>query len=176
MIMTNNTEENINKSFRLYDETIWLIGFGLLFLTYKAFASDKLFEQKLYDILGILLIWVIVLFKTHVIYIKDERTVIFQGILRQIVLNPKDIVEYQEWVRGGRLVHHRGSIFLWPYIEKQDELKSLLTVLNPQIKFRDIANEGTKTNTRVVIIVLAVFAYFGWLIWSLFHGITNSFK
>ncbi len=174
--MTTNPEEKIKKTFRLYDETIWIIGFGLLFLTYKAFVSDKLFEQKLYDILGILLIWVIVLFKTHIIYIRDSQTIIFQGILRNIELNPKNIIEFQEWVRGGRLVHQRGSIFLWPYIEKQGELKSILKAINPQIKFRDIANEGTKTNGRVVIIVIAVFTYFGWLIWSLFHGITDSFK
>ncbi|HAS54788.1 MAG: hypothetical protein A2X56_14200 [Nitrospirae bacterium GWC2_57_13] len=174
--MTANSDEKINRTFRLYDETIWIIGFGLFFLTYQALWSNKSFEQKIYDVLGILLLWGIVLLKTHRIHISDMRTVIFQGLLRRIVLNPRDILEYQEWVRGGRLVHHGGSIFLWPYIEKQGELKSILKAANPQIKFRDISEEGTKTNVRVLIIVIAMFAYFGWLIWSLFHGIMNSFK
>lgn len=174
--MTANSDEKINRTFRLYDETIWIIGIGLLFLTYQAFSSSKSLEQKIYDVLGILLLWVIVLLKTHRIHIRDTRNAVFQGLLRKIVLNPRDILEYQEWVRGGRLVHTGGSIFLWPYIEKQGELKSILKAANPQIKFRDIAAEGTKTTARVVIIVVGVFAYFGWLIWSLFHGITNSFK
>ena len=174
--MIINPEERINKTFRLYDGTIWIIGFGLLFLTYQAFSSSKSFDQKLYDGLGVLIAWVIVLFKIHAIHIKDSRTVIFQGIFRKIVLDTKDITEYQEWVRGVRLAHHGGSIILWPYIEKQGELKSILRTIGPQIKFRDLAAEGTKTNCRVAIIVIAIFAYFGWLTWSLFHGITNSFK
>ncbi len=70
-------------------------------------------------------------------------------------------------------MHKGGSILLWPYVEKQGELKRILSTMNPEIKFRDLAAEGTKTTARVAIIVLALFVYFGWLIWSLFHGITK---
>jgi len=176
MNMSINSDEKINKTFRLYDETIWIVGIGILYLTYKAFSSSKSFELKLYDILNMLMLWVIVLFKIHVIRVQDSRTIIFQGIFRKIILNPREITEYQEWVRGGRLVYQGGSIILWPYIEKQGELKRILRTITPEMKFRDITAEGTKTNCRVAIIVLAMFAYFGWLIWSLFHKITQSFK
>jgi hypothetical protein len=171
--MPINTENKIDRAFRLYDGTIWLVGFGLLFLTYKAFSSGKPFEQILYNSLGLLFVWIFVLLKVWVIQIKDARTVVFRGLLRENKIDPRDINEYQEWVRGARVVHKGGSILLWPYVEKQGELKSLLTTMNPEIKLRDLSAEGTKTTTRVVIIVLAVFAYFGWLIWSLFHGISK---
>jgi hypothetical protein len=163
-----------NKSaFRLYDESIWLIGFGLLFLTFKAVNSDRPFEQKIYNSLGLLFVWIFVLLKVWVIQIKDARTIIFRGLLRNTEIDSKDINEYQEWVRGARVVYKGGSILLWPYVEKQGELKSILREMNPEIIFRDLAQEGTKTSFRVAMIVLAVFGYFGWLIWSLFHGITK---
>jgi hypothetical protein len=171
--MTTNTENKITRAFKLYDETIWLVGFGLLFLTYKALISDKPLEQKLFNSLGLLFVWIFVLLKVWVIQIKDARTVVFRGLLRENKIDPKDINEYQEWVRGARVMHKGGSILLWPYVEKQGELKSILSTMNPEIKFRDLAEEGTKTTVRVAIIVLAMFAYFGWLIWSLFHGITK---
>lgn len=171
--MATSTENKSTRAFKLYDETIWLIGFGLLFLTYKAFISSIPFEQKLYNSLGLLFVWVFVLLKVWVIQIKDTRQVVFRGLLRENKIDPGDIKEYQEWVRGARVVHKGGSILLWPYVEKQGELKSILSSMNPEIKFRDLAEEGTKTTLRVVIIVLAMFAYFGWLIWNLFHGITK---
>ena len=171
--MTINTDNKIAKAFKLYDETIWLVGFGLLFLTYKALISDRPFEQKLYNSLGLLFVWIFVLLKVWIIQVKDARTVVFRGLFREIVVDPKDINEYQGWVRGARLVHKGGSILLWPYVEKQGELKSILGTMNPDIKFRDLAAEGTKTTARLVIIVLALFVYFGWLIWSLFHSITK---
>ena len=166
------TKEN-KSAFRLYDETIWLIGFGLLFLTYKSFNSDRPFEQVIFNSLGLIFVWIFVLLKVWIIQINDDQTIVFRGLLRNNVIDPKDIREYQEWVRGARVVHKSGSILLWPYVEKQGELKSILRALNPEIKLRDLAEEGTKTTARVVILVLALFAYFGWLIWSLFHGITK---
>ncbi len=169
-------EGKINETFRLYDESIWIAGLGLLFLSWEALEPGKSFEQKLRIIPGILLAWVIVLFKVHKIHIKDARTIIFQGIFRKIILDPQNIDEFQEWVRGARIVYKGGSIILWPYIEKQGQFKSSLKSINPNILFRDISKEATKTNIRVAFIVLGVFAYFGWLFWSLFHGITQSFK
>jgi len=176
MNITNNPEKKINKKFRLYDEVIWIVGFGLLFLTFKALMSSKPLDQKLLDILGVLWVWIFMLLKIHLIHIKDVQNIIFQGIFRKIILQPRDIHEYQEWVRGARIVYKGGSIILWPYIEKQGELKSILKALNPQIQLRDLAAEGTKTTFRVVLIMIAMFTYFGWLFWSLLHGITNSLK
>ena len=166
----------INETYRLYDESIWLVVIGLLFLTWRAFDGDQSFEHKLYRISGILLAWVVVLLKVHKIHIEDSQTIIFRSLFQKIVLNPQDISDFQEWVRGARVVYKGGSIILWPYIEKQGQFKSTLQAINPNIVFTDISNEGTKTNVRVVLLVLGIFAYFGWLIWSLFHGITQSFK
>jgi hypothetical protein len=111
-----------------------------------------------------------------VIKLKDSRMVVFRGLLREITDDPKDIKEYQEWIRGARVVHKGGSILLWPYVEKQGDLKIMLSTMNPDIKFRDLAAEGTKTTARVTLIILALFVYFGWLIWGLFHGLTSYHK
>ena len=166
----------INETYRLYDESIWIIGIGLLFLTGKAIDEVLSSEHRLYNISGLLLAWLVVLFKVYKIHIEDSRTIIFRSLFQKIVLNPQDISDFQEWVRGARIVYKGGSIILWPYIEKQGQFKSTLQSINPNIVFTDSSKEGTKTNFRVFLIVLVVFAYFGWLIWSLFHGITQSFK
>jgi hypothetical protein len=170
------SQGKFNETYRLYDESIWLVGIGLIYLTWSAFDGVLSSEHKLYSIPGLLLAWVFVLLKVDKIHIEDSRTIIFRSLFRSIVLNPQDITAYQEWVRGARVVYKGGSIILWPYIEKQGQFKGTLQAINPNIVFVDISKEGTKTNIRVAVIVLGIFAYFGLLIWSLFHGITQSFK
>ena len=164
------------RFFRLYDEAFGLLAVALIFLTYEAFDPAKSFEQKLFAIPSIVLIWVLILFKIHRIEVIDSQTIIFRGLFRKIQATPKDILSVQDWLRGVRIVLKGRSLILWPFIERQGEFKALLRSLNPEIEIKDMSNEATKSTGRAGLIILGMFLYFAWLIWHLFSDFTHKLK
>jgi hypothetical protein len=175
-------ESNMNdlskatKTFRLYDEAIWIFIFGLAYLTYEVFTSNRGLEFKLFSILNVAFIWILLLFKIHKIEVRDANTIIFKGVLRKIKVTPQEIVSLQDFLRGSRIVLRGKSLILWPFIERQAGFKALLRNLNPDIKITDVSNEVTKTHTRAGLILLGLFLYFGGLIVFLFYDITHHCK
>ena len=163
------------KYFNLYDSSfLILIPAGLIFLTYKAFEPAKSFEQKLFEIPSIELIWILILCKTHRIEVINANEILFRGLFRKIKVSPKDIISIQDWLRGVRIVLKEKSIILWPFIEKQGEFKTLMRELNADIEIKDMSNVFMESPVRVGIAVLGVFIYFGLLIWVLFYNFTHN--
>ncbi len=162
------------RTFRLYDGSIVILPFGLIYLTYEVIDPAKSFEQKLFAIPPIALIWGLILFKIHRIEVIDSRIIVFRGLFREIKVKPNDILSVQDWLRGVRIVLKKRSFILWPFIEKQGEFKALLRSLNPDIEIKDMSNEATKSMARGGILILGMFLYFAWLIWSMFYNITSN--
>lgn len=166
-----------NRIFKLYESSlIWVAIGALLFLTYDAFTGNHSLSFKAIDLLIISVACVTVLFKVWQIEIPNDNTVIFRCICRKITVSPEEIVSFQEWLRFIRVVVKDKSIILWPYIDKQPQLKSILLSLNPKIKFIDESEEVTKSGFRILFLVLGVFIFLvGLAVW-LFYNFTHCFK
>jgi len=91
--------------------------------------------------------------------VSNDKTIIFRGILRKIIVSAEDRDSFQAWVRGMRLLMKVKSIILWPFIENQNQFKSLLSNLNLSIKFVDESDEATKSGKRIFLLMLAFFLY-----------------
>jgi hypothetical protein len=166
-----------NTVFKLYEPSLTRLAIGaLLFLTYDAFTGNHSLSFKAIDLLIISVACVTVLFKVWQIEIPNDNTVIFRCICRKITVSPEEIVSFQEWLRFIRVVVKDKSIILWPYIDKQPQLKSILLSLNPKIKFIDESEEVTKSGFRILFLVLGVFIFLvGLAVW-LFYNFTHCFK
>ena len=171
----NSTEQTV-KSFNLYDETFIILIFALIFFTYEALDPNKSFDQRLVAIPPVALFWIIFLFKIHRIEVVGPKTIIFRGFIRNIKIAPDDIVSIQDYLRGVRIVLKKRSFILWPFISKQGEFKALIRSLNPDVELRDMSNEATQTPSRSGFLLIGVFIYFAWLIWSLFNSFTHNIK
>ncbi len=176
METNNQHEKSINKSFRLYDDSVWLLAFAVIYFTYNTIDPSKTFEQRIFTFPALLFVWVIILFKIHKIHVLNSETIIFRGIFRKTIIRPRDINAVHDWLRGVRVVFSGGSLILWPFIEKQAEFKALVKQLNPDVDFKDMSSEATQKPYRVVLILLGLFLYFGWLIWSGFHDPTRFLR
>lgn len=169
-------QEKTVKSFNLYDEAFVILIFALLYFTYEAFEPSKSFNQKIIAIPPVAMFWILFLFKIHRIEVIEPTTVIFRGFFRNIKTTPEDILSIQDWLRGVRIVLKGRSLILWPFIVKQGEFKALIRSLNPKVEIKDMSNEATKTSTRSGLLLIGVFIYFAWLIWSLFYSFTHNIK
>jgi hypothetical protein len=164
-----------SKTFKLYDnQTIWILAIALLVITYKTATKNYRYsELQITAFLNIALLWILALFKIWKIEVLDNKTIVFRGILRKIIVSPEEIISFQDWMRGIRIVLKDKSIILWPYIDKQDQFKSLLSNLNSNIKFIDEAHEATKSGKRVFLLTFGVFLYLAGLAAWLFYVFTH---
>lgn len=164
----------VNKTFRLYDSTMVLVIIGLIYFTYITFTDDRQLATNPFYLLNLALVWILFLFKIHMIKVPNQNTLIFKGVFRKIQLNPNDIVSFQDLLRGVLVVTKNKSIILWPFIDRQGEFKSLLKNLNPEIKFVDVSELITNYPSRAGLLLLGLFVYFGGLIGFLFWHFTHN--
>jgi hypothetical protein len=162
------------KNFKLYDQSIWIAAIGLVVLTYKSLTQNYPPALQIIALLNVVIIWIIALLKTWQIEVSDDKTITFRGILRKIVVSSDDIVSFQDWLRGIRIVLKTKSIILWPFIDNQNQFKACLSNLNPNIEFIDESEEATKTNKRVLFLILGVFLYLAGLGVWLFYNFTHN--
>lgn len=165
--------DKINRTYRLYDEVMWIVVLGLLYFTYEAFTNDRVLKFKIASIFNVTLVWIFLLFKTHKIEVHDQNTILFKGVFRKIIVNPQDIILFQDLLRGVRVVCRKRSIILWPFIEKQGEFKALLRNLNPNIQMVDVSNKVVSSNKRLGFLFFGLFVYLGGMIAFLFYQFTH---
>ena len=166
--------EKTIRTFKLYDGVWVVIVLAIFSLTYTAFGPEKTFNQKVYAFPGVAWLWILILFKIYKIEVVDSTTIIFRGLFRKIKVHPKEIISVQDWLRGIRIVLKGRSIILFPFIDKLGEFKALVRGLNPEVTIKDMSNVATNSITRAGLIVIGVFLYFAWLIWSLFKSFTQN--
>lgn len=169
-----DSQNILNKTFRLFDAAIFFAVIGLLYFTYEAIVDSRPLESRLIFTINLAAVWFLFLFKIHLVSIPDRNTVIFKGIFRKIKVSPQDIVSFQDLLRGVRIVLKNKSIILWPFIARQGEFKILLRNLNQEIEFVDVADMATKTPSRIVLLLLGMFTYFAVLTGALFYHFTHN--
>jgi hypothetical protein len=174
--MNNDNEkgQNLRREFRLYDDAYWIVVVGLLFFTYDAFTDDVEWRVRIISTLNVTFWWVLVLFKIHTIGFRNGNTLIFKSFLRRITVNPKDIIAFQDALRGLRIVLKDKSIILWPFIERQGEFKTLLQSLNPDIKLVDVSHEATKSPVRQGLFFLGLIIFVGLSLAGWYYQIIHS--
>jgi hypothetical protein len=165
-----------NKIFKLYDQSIWIAAIGLVVLTYKSLTRNNPPALQITAFLNTAVIWIIALFKVWQIDVSDDKTITFRGLLRKIIVSADDVVSFQDWLRGIRIVLKNKSIILWPFIENRDQFKSLLSTLNPNVKLVDESDEATKSSIRIVLLMLVIFLYLAGLGVWLFYSFTHDLK
>lgn len=150
----------MKNEYKLYDESYWIVVFALFYITYDVVTADRELQSRVLSALSVTFWWVLILFKVHAIECHDEGTLIFKGILRKTTVHAKDIIAFQDALRGLRLVLKNKSIVLWPFVERQGEFKILLKSLNPDIEFIDVSNEATKSTARLGLLFWGMIVLF----------------
>lgn len=163
----------IKSEYKLYDHSIIILPLALCYFTYKLFTSEIPFYYPGSLFIFTLWIWIMVLFKVHKIKVYEDNTIRFQGLIRNIDINVSQITEVQDWLRFVRVKLHKGSLILFPFIDKLGEFKSEIRSMNPESKVKDVSNNFFNSKFALIITLLVMFLFFGAMIAVLFYRFTH---
>ncbi len=164
---------NVLKAFKLYDEALLIALFGLSYLTYQIMKSESLFYFSYPSVIFVVFLWILMSFKVHRIEILKDQSIRFRCAFRKIDLKASDITEIQDWLRFVRIKYNRGSLILFPFIDKLGEFKLEIKSINSEAKIKDVANNFFDSKWRVVLLMVVIFVYFGGLIYYYFWKFTH---
>ena len=163
----------IKSEYRLYDHAIIILPFALCYLTYELFTSDVPIYYPGSSFLATLWAWIVVLFKIHRIKIYDDNIMRFQGLIRNIDLNANRITEIQDWLRFVRVKYDKGSLILFPFVEKLGEFKAEIRSLNSETKIKDMSNNYFDSKYSLGLTLVGMLIFFGCMIAFLFYRFTH---
>jgi hypothetical protein len=175
LLRTDIRDENaqIKSEYRLYDHAIIILPFVLGYVTYELFTSEVPIYYPGSSFLATLWIWIVVLFKIHRIKVYDDNALRFQGIIRNIDIDASDIIEIQDWLRFVRVKLNKGSLILFPFVDKLGEFKAEIRSLNPETKIKDMSNNYFDSKYSLGLTLLGMLIFFGCMIAFLFYRFTH---
>lgn len=163
---------NVSKTFKLYDEAIFIALIGLSFFTYRLVVSESPIYLSYPSIFFVAWLWILILFKIYRIEILKDNIVRFRCAFRNIDLKASDITEIQDWLRFVRVKYDKGSLILFPFVDKLGDFKFEIKSINSDAKINDVANNFFDSKWRVILLMLAIFTYFIALIYYYFWKFT----
>jgi hypothetical protein len=170
---SKDLDNSIKSEYKLYDHAITILPLALCYLTYELFTSDVPFYYPGSSFIFTLWIWIMVLFKVHKIKIYKDKVIRFQGLLRNIDIDASQITEVQDWLRFVRVKLKRGSLILFPFVEKLGDFKSEIRAMNPESKIKDISNSFFDSKFGWIIALIGMFLLFGCMIAIRLYRFTN---
>lgn len=170
---SRDVEEFIKSEYKLYDHAVIIIPLALCYLTYELFTSEVPFYYPGSSFLLTLWILIMVLFKVHKVKIYEDKVIRFQGILRNIDIDASQITEVQDWLRFVRVKLKKGSLILFPFIDKLGDFKSEIRAMNPESNIKDISNSFFDSKFGWIITVIGMFLLFGCMIAIRLYRFTN---
>ena len=159
----------IKSEFKLYDHAIIILPLALCYFTYKLFTSELPFYYPGSSFVFTLWLWIMVLFKVHKIKIYEDNVIRFQGLIRNIDINSSQITEIQDWLRFVRVKYGKGSLILFPFIDRLGEFKTTIRSLNPKSKVKDVSNSFFDSKYGAILALAGIFQFFGFMIAMLFY-------
>ncbi|MFH2044115.1 MAG: hypothetical protein ABIK92_03095 [Pseudomonadota bacterium] len=169
---TRDVEFLVKSEFKLYDHSIVILPLGLCYFTYRLFTSEVPFYYAGSSLAFTLWLWIMVLFKVHKIKVYEDNIIRFQCLIRNIDIEASRITEVQDWLRFVRVKFEKGSLILFPFIDKLGEFKSEIQSLNPELKVKDISNNFFDSKFALIITLIGMFLFFGVTIAVLFYRFT----
>jgi hypothetical protein len=159
------------QAYRISKEIRGLILFSAIVSTLYLFFGGTL-RQELVFIIAILS-WGSFLFQTYKIEIIDNKIIRFKKIIRTIEVKIEDIIMLSEHWKYDIIHYKGGKVYIDPFTDNLQKLKSTLNNLNPKIDFKDAVLENPiKTGSPLGLFLCFVLILILWGI-VLYYAITR---